>query len=74
MLKVSQKISTKIQNIATILYHQVAIEESSGLQQSAGQLLIILGMFARINCGHQNQFIIMFAQNTICWPSSLKGS
>ena len=80
MLKVSQIILTKIQNIATTLYHQVAIEESSGLQQSAEQLLIteqlliILGMFAKISCGHQNQFIIMFAQNTICWPGSLKGS
>ena len=65
MLKVAQIISRNIQNIATMLYHQVAIEESSGLQQSAEQLLIILGMFARISRGHQNQFIYMFAQNTL---------
>ena len=65
MLKVAQITSRKIQNIATMLYHQVAIEESSGLQQSAEQLLIILGMFARISCDHQNQFIIMFALNTL---------
>ena len=48
-----------------MLYHQAATEESSGLQYSAEQLLLILGMFARINCGHQYQFIIMFAQNTL---------
>ena len=58
-----KKTKTK-QNIAAMLYHQVTIEESSGLQQSAEQLLIILSMFARISCGHQNQFIIMFSQNT----------
>ena len=48
-----------------MLYHQAATEGSSGLQKSAEQLLIILGMFARISCGFQNQFIIMFAQNTL---------
>ena len=55
----------KTQNIATMLYHQAATEGSSGLQKSAEQLLIIVGMFARISCGFQNQFIIMFAQNTL---------
>ena len=65
MLKVAQIISRKIQNIATMLYHQAVREESSGLQQSAEQLLIILGMFTKISCGHQDQFIIMFAQNTL---------
>ena len=48
-----------------MLYHQMAMEESSGMQQLAKQLLIILGMFARISCGHQNQFIVMFAQNIL---------
>ena len=47
-----------------MLYHQMAKEESSGLQPSAKQLLIILGMFVRISYDHQIQFIIMFAQNT----------
>ena len=67
MLKVAQIISRKIQRyyIATMLYHQAVREESSGLQQSAEQLLTILGMFTRISCGHQNQFIIMFAQSTL---------
>ena len=60
MLKVAQIISRKIKNIATM-----AAEESSGFQQLSEQLLIILGMFARINCGHQNQFIIMFSQNIL---------
>ena len=60
MLKVAQIISRKIQNIATM-----ATEESSGFQQLADQLLIILGMFGRINCDHQNQFIIMFSQNIL---------
>ena len=72
MLKVAQIISRKIQNIATILYHQAVREESSGLQQSAEQLLIILGMFTRISCGHQNQFIIMFAQNTLFQVSDFR--
>ena len=65
MLKVAQIISRKIQNIATMLYHQVTIEESSSLQQSAEQLFIILEIFARISCGPQNQFITMLAQNTL---------
>ena len=65
MLKVAQIISRTIQNIATMLYHPAATEESSGLQKSSEQLLIILGMFARISSGFQNQFIIMFAQNTL---------
>ena len=72
MLKVAQIISTKIQNIATMLYHQVAIEESSGLQQSAVQLLIILGLFARIGCCYQIQFIVMFARNALFQVSDLK--
>ena len=65
MLKVAQITSRKIQNIASMLYHQAVTEESSGLQQSDEQLLIILEMFTRISCGHQNQLIIMFAQNTL---------
>ena len=48
-----------------MLYHQAVTEESPGLKQSAEQLLIILGMFTKISCSHQNQFIIMFAQNTL---------
>ena len=65
MLKVAQITSRKIQNITTMLYHQAVTEESPGLQQSAEQLLIILGMFTKITCSHQNQFIIMLAQNTL---------
>ena len=43
----------------------MATEESSGFQQLAEQLLIILGMFGRINCDHKNQFIIVFSQNIL---------
>ena len=46
-----------------MLYHQVPKEESSGSQQSAEQLFVILGMFARITCGHQNQFIIVYSKH-----------
>ena len=42
-----------------MLHHHVAKDESSDLQHSGKQLLIIMRMFERISCGYQNQFIIM---------------